>query len=74
MSITSPVAPPPRPEFVTDEHLEYLDKLRESGDTNMFGACPYLMGAFPALGRQKATTTLIYWMQTFESRHKKVKS
>jgi len=31
-----------RPEIVTDEHLDYLDELRESGVTNMFGAGAYL--------------------------------
>ena len=31
-----------RPEEVTTEHLVYLDTLRESGDTNMFGAGKYL--------------------------------
>lgn len=35
-----------RPEYMTDEHLEYLDELRESGETNIFGARPYLMREF----------------------------
>jgi hypothetical protein len=29
------------PEFVTDDMLEFLDRLRKSGVTNMFGAKPY---------------------------------
>ena len=32
-----------RPAFVEDKHLTYLDKLRESGVTNMYGARPYLI-------------------------------
>ena len=31
-----------RPVLVTDEHLEYLDGLRDSGVTNMYGAGRYL--------------------------------
>ena len=53
-----------RPEFITDEHLEYLDELRESGVTNMYGAVPYLQAAF-GLGRKEARNILSYWMKTF---------
>lgn len=35
-----------RPEIVQDEHLTYLDELRESGVTNMFGATPYVQKEF----------------------------
>lgn len=64
-------APTERPSFVTDEHLEYLDELRASGDTNMFGARPYLMSEFPALGPDKAGKVLSYWMKSFGERHPK---
>ena len=57
-----------RPEFVTDEHLEYLDGLRESGVTNMFGAGEYVEGAF-GLDRRTARTVLAYWMESFDARH-----
>lgn len=60
-----------QPEFVTNEHLEFLDDLRESGATNMFGARPYLMEAFPDLSDEEAATALAYWMKTFGERHKK---
>jgi hypothetical protein len=49
---------------VTDEHLEYLDNLRESGETNMFGAGEYVERRF-ALGRREARTILKYWMESF---------
>ena len=58
-----------RPEFVTDEHLEYLDALSESGLINMLGARPYLMNAFN-LDKDTATKILSYWMYTFSERHK----
>ena len=53
-----------RPEFVKDEHLEYLDGLRESGVTNMFGATPYLVDEF-GLCTDVARKVLTYWMHTF---------
>jgi len=53
-----------RPSFVTDNHLEYLDALRESGETNMFGAGRYLMKSF-GLTSPVAREILFYWMKTF---------
>lgn len=55
-----------RPDYVTEEMLEYLDELRESGETNMYGAGPYLIKDFsvnPEIARQ----VLMYWMETFGS-------
>ena len=50
-----------KPEFVTedqlDEYLEYLDSLRESGETNMFGAGRWLENAFD-LSRPEAREVL----------------
>lgn len=57
-----------RPEFVTDEHLNYLDALRESGVTNMFGAVPYIENNFPDLDKKTAKEILKYWMQSFGSK------
>jgi len=57
-----------RPEFLTDEHLEYLDRLRDSGATNMFGAGSYIETAF-GLDRREARAVLMYWMSTFSERH-----
>lgn len=57
-----------KPEIVTDEHLEYLDDLRESGETNMFGAAPYVQREF-ALDRKDAVSILNYWMKSFSERH-----
>jgi hypothetical protein len=52
----------------TDEHLEYLDALRESGVTNMFDAVPYLMKKF-GLPSEEASRILAHWMKTFSERH-----
>lgn len=58
-----------KPEYLTEEHLRYLDQLRESGVTNMFGAAPFVLLQFPDLSEQQAKQVLIYWMQTFGDRH-----
>ncbi len=51
-----------KPLNCTDEHLEYLNDLRESGVTNMLGAAPYLYYTFDELSKKDI---LIYWMKTF---------
>jgi len=53
-----------RPEAVKQEHLEYLDDLRNSGQANMFGASLYLEDEF-GLSHRDAKEVLAYWMQTF---------
>lgn len=57
-----------RPEIVTDEHLTYLDDLRDSGDANMFSSGSYMRGRF-GVNRQEAETIVLYWMESFEERH-----
>lgn len=54
-----------RPEFVKQEHLDFLDVLRESGETNMFGARPFLEREFPELTGLVSSKVLSYWMKTF---------
>jgi len=53
-----------RPEIVTVAHLEFLDELRISGDTNMYGAAPYLQREFD-IPRDEARVILSYWMKSF---------
>jgi hypothetical protein len=53
-----------RPACCADEHLDYLDVLRESGVTNMFGAGPWLVNAF-GVSRDESHKILGYWMDTF---------
>lgn len=52
------------------EYFEFLDELRKSGITNMFGAVPYLMEAFDHLAYDEARDILKAWMETFNYRHK----
>jgi len=53
-----------RPEYVTIEHLLYLDELRESGETNMFGATSYIVDEFE-VKKDLAMKILRYWMESF---------
>jgi len=49
------------------EHKQYLDILRETGVTNMFGARVYLMDEFPDLTKRLAQAILLEWMETFNT-------
>jgi len=51
-----------------EEYFEYLDVLRSSGRTNMFGAGPYLQEKF-GLNENDARITVLAWMRTFDERH-----
>ena len=46
----------------------YLDMLRKSGVTNMFGARPYIVEAFDVT-KSEASKFLSEWMRTFTERH-----
>lgn len=58
-----------KPKGLKNEHLIYLDDLRESGETNMYGARPYLQAMYLNLSDEKASAILLYWMKTFAERH-----
>ncbi len=53
-----------RPECCDDEHLEYLDVLRKSGQTNMFGAAWHIQTEFD-VSRYEARKIVVYWMRTY---------
>lgn len=46
-----------KPEF------EFLNRLRESGETNMFGAAPFLQCAFPGMTQGEARKIVAAWME-----------
>ena len=48
----------------------YLDNLRESGITNMYGAGAYVEAMFD-VKRSEAIKLLSEWMETFSERHPK---
>jgi hypothetical protein len=48
------------------EVLEYLNELRDSGATNMFGAGPYVEQMFN-IARKEARTLVQLWMGNFNA-------
>jgi hypothetical protein len=52
---------------MTTEHKEYLEELRDSGATNMWGATPYLQARF-ALDEKRAGEILVEWIQSFRKK------
>jgi TPR repeat protein len=51
-----------RPACVKQEHLDYLDELRESGEVNMFAARPYVRDRFN-LNDEDSATALGWYMK-----------
>jgi hypothetical protein len=54
-------------DYSADELIamfEYLDELRESGATNMFGAGPYLASEF-SMSRDNSHVVLKAWMNSY---------
>tara|TARA_R100000008_G_C3537165_1_gene142698 strand:- start:255 stop:437 length:183 start_codon:yes stop_codon:yes gene_type:complete len=46
-------------------YFAFLDELKESGATNMFGAVPYLMDEF-ILDKDEALDILGRWMESYK--------
>jgi hypothetical protein len=47
--------------------FNYLDALRDSGITNMFGATPYIERVFD-IPRKEAMDLLVEWMESFKEK------
>lgn len=47
------------------DYYVYLENLRQSGATNMFGASPYLTEEF-SLGSREASKVLSSWMDNYD--------
>jgi len=48
------------------DYYVYLERLRQSGATNMFGAGSYLSATF-GLGRREASDILDSWMKNYDA-------
>ena len=57
-------------EAFEEEVFVYLDELRDSGVTNMYGAGPYIRDNFD-VNREESHRILSKWMKTFAERHGK---
>lgn len=51
-----------------EKQFRYLDQLRDSSVTNMYGASPHLEQAFPGWSRDWYKNVLRLWMDTFGER------
>lgn len=49
-----------------EDYFTYLDELRASGVTNMYGAGPYLQDEF-GIGTKQASAVVGVWMATFDA-------
>ena len=52
-------------DMTMQEYFSFLDVLRETGVTNMFGAAPYIVDQF-GVTRTEAREILLAWMEQFE--------
>lgn len=59
-----------KPDFITEDYLEFLDCLRDSGRIKMPGARPYFQKTFAELSYKEASEIITYWMKTFSKRNK----
>mgnify|MGYP003139096133 CR=1 FL=1 len=48
-----------------NEVFLYIEELRESGETNMFGAAPYIQERFQ-MSRKDARDILSLWMKSYD--------
>tara|TARA_R100000995_G_scaffold35555_1_gene16283 strand:- start:36480 stop:36704 length:225 start_codon:yes stop_codon:yes gene_type:complete len=47
-------------------YYEYLEALRQSGITNMFGAAPFLMNGY-GMSEGEANNVLVSWMENYDA-------
>lgn len=48
-----------------NKHWIYLERLRRSGETNMFGAVPYIQREF-GMSYEEAKNVLADWMKNYD--------
>ena len=48
----------------TKEYFDYLVELRDSGETNMWGAAPYIQREF-GVSHSEAKDILLAWIESF---------
>jgi hypothetical protein len=57
-------------EIKYDEKYYFsLDRIREMGVCNMWGASGPLRQVYPELSKNEASAILVDWIQTFDQRH-----
>lgn len=51
--------------MTTNKYWLFLERLRQSGETNMYGAVPYLLAQFDELSQEDAKNILLDWMHNY---------
>jgi hypothetical protein len=54
------------------QYFEFLDELRASGETNMFGAGPYLRDEFPEVTKAESYQIMKRWRDSFGGGSRKI--
>jgi hypothetical protein len=54
------------------QYFDFLDELRASGETNMFGAGPYLRDEFPELTKAESYKIMKRWQNSFGGGSRKI--
>jgi len=57
-----------RPVFCKQKHLGFLDRLKETGITQMWESVPYIVQEFGCT-KKEAKKILMYWMASYNDRH-----
>jgi hypothetical protein len=58
------------PDFIKEEYLHYLDRIKDSGKVNMFGAARPLQEKFNnELTYKVAKEVVMYWIETYAERN-----
>lgn len=60
-----PARAKPTTTLLTNEHKVYLEALRDSGVTNMWGAAPYIQDRFD-VSYADSKKILVEWIDTFK--------
>lgn len=53
-------------------YFDYLERLRQSGRTNMWGASAYLQVMFPELTEKAADNILLAWINNYDQLNKEL--
>ena len=59
---------------INEDHIKYykyLEELRKSGVTNMYGASPFLESEFAELTEKDANDILVTWMTNYSELNKR---
>lgn len=54
-----------KPHSLTDDHIDYLNMIRETGTTDTFETAMHLCSAFADLNKNEAPNIVSYWTDTF---------